>query len=1315
MRNLKRALSLALAAVMVLSMMVVGAGAVSVDDFSDGADIVNKEAVTVLASLNVINGKDDGSYDPTGIVTRAEMAKMICVVLNGGRDPQLGAVVADSYTDTVNHWAKAYIEYCTNLGIVAGRGDGTFAPNDTVTMAEAAKMLLVAIGYNADIEGYVGANWQINTDVKANQEDLYEGITATNTSVDLTRDNAAQMVYNALECQMVKYEYVVTTDGSMVTTKPQVTTEGLGNVLQEKFGASKVEAIVVSNEVAALNNSYTSADDEGETTLEVLAIDGVKTNAGSGTYKVSTDKDLLGQNVVVYVQYKNTVGYDESTAVVIGTPIPTSQNKVVVSTDGTEVADVADDNKLELAADTEYYVNYGGYYGGVVYGDDRAKAAADKVVAADKDNKVSTMTEAQFDYAAACTGVTVTLIDNDGDKKVDYALAEKYSYGTVNKYATGDDAALRVQGLFKEGEYKAENVVGFDDVALNDQVLFCEYGGKLYVQKPETVEAKLDSYSTSKKNVKLDGETIKWSGLNGTVSNDQSWVGDYVTTAGVLNTTAVYHKDVNGYIFAVSETDEALLTYAVLLGFENQTGSTSGNLGQSARARLLMADGTVATYDVSTINGKKVTNCTGGTATSRVPANASEVGFALDDQYNIYSYSLTEGGAVKLVDRTDLNKTASQSAGNKNATVNYESGKSVITVGGSNYTVSDRTIFLYSKTDGSTVRYQGRTAPGIDSTEVGNVEIVVRASTRGEALVLFFNNTNPSADFKDNWAYVYNTKVAQNGDSFEVSAIIDGKIETYMVDAAYDAYGNQVIQPDVLAGSYYHTMPVGLYNYSLDDGIYTLDQSKVTTNSVSGTVFAVGTSTIRITLSSGAQWSYTLTNDTLLFEARKNKTAQSIPTVSKGDKVTLVYNDDGEVVYGFLTQYSYESTTSTDPTPDGTYTGARIDPTDAGKIDILHYGATAPALKEYASLIKAMDADIESVSVTSTTAATVTYKNGTTVAYTINTPEQAYALTVDGTISYYANGDRVNLTGMVGNYYGVKAGAATTFDITGTQTVDADGKGTYTMTAADTVIKSGAYKLSKDGTAEYHFAGESVALTGLSGKFFTMDGGLSFRPVDASGNATITMPNAETTLVSNYYTVSIDGGKPTYVANGDTVTVADKGATGYIVDGDRTKYAAYATDFTVVSANAEITTGYYGVTVTKKDVQGVSGSTIFAAAFSVGDEALTVNDGDTVGLLSGEKLDIKVTMKDSQEVAGNTNVAKLTGAATGAKETAWTVTTLTNSGSLTAADAAKTATELTISTTATGEKTTALDATWSITVGNADVTGVTMNYTAASA
>ena len=62
MRNLKRVLGLALASVMVLSMMVVGAGAANYDDFSDKDEIVNNEAVQMLVELGVINGKDDGSY-----------------------------------------------------------------------------------------------------------------------------------------------------------------------------------------------------------------------------------------------------------------------------------------------------------------------------------------------------------------------------------------------------------------------------------------------------------------------------------------------------------------------------------------------------------------------------------------------------------------------------------------------------------------------------------------------------------------------------------------------------------------------------------------------------------------------------------------------------------------------------------------------------------------------------------------------------------------------------------------------------------------------------------------------------------------------------------------------------------------------------------------------------------------------------------------------------------------------------------------------------------------------------------------------------
>ena len=78
MRNLKRALSLALAAIMLIGMMVVSASAAGFDDFSDKDEIVNKDAVSMLTILGVINGKEDGSFfDPAGNVTRAKHNKAI--------------------------------------------------------------------------------------------------------------------------------------------------------------------------------------------------------------------------------------------------------------------------------------------------------------------------------------------------------------------------------------------------------------------------------------------------------------------------------------------------------------------------------------------------------------------------------------------------------------------------------------------------------------------------------------------------------------------------------------------------------------------------------------------------------------------------------------------------------------------------------------------------------------------------------------------------------------------------------------------------------------------------------------------------------------------------------------------------------------------------------------------------------------------------------------------------------------------------------------------------------------------------------------
>ena len=164
MKNLKRVLSLALTGVMLVGMMAIGASAV---DFTDGEDIVHTEAVNTMAALNIINGKDDGSFDPKATVTRAEMAKMITVALNGGVDPVLGTQTTPKFSDIGGHWAQKYIEYCANLGIINGRGDGTFEPNGIVTGTEAAKMILVAMGYDSTIFKFTGADWATNVNVEA--------------------------------------------------------------------------------------------------------------------------------------------------------------------------------------------------------------------------------------------------------------------------------------------------------------------------------------------------------------------------------------------------------------------------------------------------------------------------------------------------------------------------------------------------------------------------------------------------------------------------------------------------------------------------------------------------------------------------------------------------------------------------------------------------------------------------------------------------------------------------------------------------------------------------------------------------------------------------------------------------------------------------------------------------------------------------------------------------------------------------------------------------------------------------------------------
>ena len=173
MNNLKRVLSLGLVGTMLSGMMVMGASAA---DFTDADKIAHDDAVNTLVALKIVDGKPDGSFDPEGNVTRAEMAKMIATAMNGGNEANTGVKTNPTFTDIKGHWAESYIEYCSDMKIISGRGDGTFDPGANVTGLEATKMVLTALGYAADAYQLTGATWATRTDELARQASpkLYE-------------------------------------------------------------------------------------------------------------------------------------------------------------------------------------------------------------------------------------------------------------------------------------------------------------------------------------------------------------------------------------------------------------------------------------------------------------------------------------------------------------------------------------------------------------------------------------------------------------------------------------------------------------------------------------------------------------------------------------------------------------------------------------------------------------------------------------------------------------------------------------------------------------------------------------------------------------------------------------------------------------------------------------------------------------------------------------------------------------------------------------------------------------------------------------
>ena len=122
------------------AMKLEGSGAALTFTDHDQIGVWAKQAVAQAVQAGIVVGYSDGSFRPHAQITRAEMATMIARALQLQLDANALPGFADD--EAIPKWARGAVHAIRKVGIIDGRGDNRFVPNETATRAEAVVMLV---------------------------------------------------------------------------------------------------------------------------------------------------------------------------------------------------------------------------------------------------------------------------------------------------------------------------------------------------------------------------------------------------------------------------------------------------------------------------------------------------------------------------------------------------------------------------------------------------------------------------------------------------------------------------------------------------------------------------------------------------------------------------------------------------------------------------------------------------------------------------------------------------------------------------------------------------------------------------------------------------------------------------------------------------------------------------------------------------------------------------------------------------------------------------------------------------------------------
>ena len=518
MKNLKKVLALVLVVATLMGLATVAGAA-----YSDAKDIEYTEAVEVMSALGILNGNPDGTFAPTKSLTRAQAAKMVSYLLNGGKDVNDLYSGANTFSDCTTNWAKGYIAYVNQTGIVSGVGGGKFNPNGTLTGVALAKMMLTSLGYDAVIEKYQNdTSWMVNVLNDAQDAGLLDGLDTVNMYGPITREQASQMMFNALKATMVRYENKGTEfeiNGVPViigASDPEEVSQGTySNNLQDGLGANETPKLQLAEKYFGGNKGLTK--------------------------KNTQDKDDFGRPAHEWKYDNKSIGVyaDE--------------------------ADLTYTEKVELG---DIYVDLGKtkYTGAAKWEDGDEKTAVN--IIADSKTEVGAQ--------GALTEVFVDDFNGDGTNEARIVVINTY-IGSISKFTKATDSADAYITIKNEGDPSPATSWKFETDAFtkddeDSYVLYTVADGKIKsVTVPTTVEGSVSKYGTS--DITVNGTVYKLSAANKLESTND------------FDGTYTFYLDTYGNVIFSKVVEAGTQNYAYITKIE-VTNSLSSGTGVLAEVYL---------------------------------------------------------------------------------------------------------------------------------------------------------------------------------------------------------------------------------------------------------------------------------------------------------------------------------------------------------------------------------------------------------------------------------------------------------------------------------------------------------------------------------------------------------------------------------------------------------------------------------------------------------------------------------------------------------------------------------------------------------